>query len=114
MDDRDLCYRSLHEVRAMLDSGAVSSLELTEACLARIAAYDSTIHAFLTVTEDVAREQARAADARRASGQVLSPLDGIPMSLKDVMLTEGIRTTAGSQMLADFVPPYNGTVVDKL
>src|SRR3954447_6288511 len=114
MDDRDLAFRSLHEVRALLDSGAVSSLELTEACLARIAAFNGTLNAFLTVTADLARAQARASDARRAQGDVLSPLDGIPMSLKDVLLTEGIRTSAGSHMLANFVPPYNGTVVEKL
>jgi aspartyl-tRNA(Asn)/glutamyl-tRNA(Gln) amidotransferase subunit A len=114
MDDRDLCFRSSHEVRMLLDSGAVSSLDLTEACLARIAAHNAAINAFLTVTADLAREQARASDARRALGNVLSPLDGIPMSLKDILLTEGIRTSAGSHMLANFVPPYNGTVVQRL
>ncbi|HMA35986.1 MAG TPA: Asp-tRNA(Asn)/Glu-tRNA(Gln) amidotransferase subunit GatA [Chloroflexia bacterium] len=114
MADRDLCYLALHEARALLDAGTVSSLALTEACLARIAAVDGTLHAFLTVTADLARAQAQASDARRATGQVLSPLDGIPMSLKDVLVTAGIRTTAGSRMLENFVPPYNGTVVQRL
>ena len=114
MDHTDLCYLSLHEVRALLDRGAVSSAELTEACLERIADRDGEVHAFLAVTAGLAREQARAADARRAAGTTLSPLDGIPMSLKDVLLTAGIPTTAGSRMLEHFVPPYNGTVVDRL
>jgi aspartyl-tRNA(Asn)/glutamyl-tRNA(Gln) amidotransferase subunit A len=114
MNTTDLSYLALHEVRAMLDRGEVSSLELTEACLARMAAVDGAVHAFLTITDELAREQARASDTRRANGVVLSPLDGIPMSLKDILVTAGIRTTAGSRMLENFVPPYNGTVVQRL
>src|SRR5690348_9846334 len=114
MDTADLSYLALHEVRALLDRGEVSSLELTQACLARMAAVDGAIHAFLTITDELAREQARASDTRRANGVVLSPLDGIPMSLKDILVTAGIRTTAGSRMLENFVPPYNGTVVQRL
>ncbi|HEX6605727.1 MAG TPA: Asp-tRNA(Asn)/Glu-tRNA(Gln) amidotransferase subunit GatA [Chloroflexia bacterium] len=114
MNTTDLSYLALHEVRAMLDRGEMSSLELAEACLARMAAVDGAVHAFLTITDEVAREQARASDTRRANGVVLSPLDGIPMSLKDILVTAGIRTTAGSRMLENFVPPYNGTVVQRL
>src|SRR6476646_1789535 len=114
MNTTDLSYLALHEVRALLDRGEVSSLELTDACLARMAAVDGAVHAFLTITDELAREQARASDTRRANGVVLSPLDGIPMSLKDILVTAGIRTTAGSRMLENFVPPYNGTVVQRL
>ncbi|HUS17133.1 MAG TPA: Asp-tRNA(Asn)/Glu-tRNA(Gln) amidotransferase subunit GatA [Chloroflexia bacterium] len=114
MSEQDLCYLSLTEVRALLDRGVVSSLELTEACLARIEEVDGDLHAFLTISADKAREQARAADARRAAGTVRGPLDGIPMSLKDILITAGIRTTAGSRILENFVPPWDGTVVSRL
>lgn len=114
MNTHDLCYLSLHEVRALLDAGRISSRDLTDACLARIAALDGDLHAFLTISADLARAQADAADARRRAGRVRSPLDGIPMSLKDVLVTAGIRTTAGSHILENFVPPYNGTVVQRL
>jgi aspartyl-tRNA(Asn)/glutamyl-tRNA(Gln) amidotransferase subunit A len=112
--DADLCYLTLHEARGLLDRGAVSSRELTDACLRRIAALDPAVRAFLTVTGDLARSQAAASDERRARGVVLSPLDGIPMSLKDILITAGVRTTAGSRMLENFVPPFNGTVVQRL
>ncbi len=110
----DLAFLSLHEAQTLLARGAVSSLDLTEACLECIAAADPAIHAFLTVTADLARTQARASDVRRAVGTLRGPLDGIPMSLKDMLLTEGIATTAGSRILEGFVPPYNGTVVQRL
>jgi aspartyl-tRNA(Asn)/glutamyl-tRNA(Gln) amidotransferase subunit A len=114
MISTDLTFLPLHEAHALLDAGQVSSRELTEACLAAIAAHDPALHAFLTVTADVARAQADAADARRADGQSLGPLDGIPMSLKDMLLTQGIRTTAGSRIRENVVPPFNGTVAGRV
>ncbi|MGI8588363.1 MAG: Asp-tRNA(Asn)/Glu-tRNA(Gln) amidotransferase subunit GatA [Chloroflexia bacterium] len=114
MNERDLCYMALHEVRALLDQRAVSSIELTDACLDRISALDGEIRAFLTLNAEQAHEQARASDKRRAHGETIGPLDGIPMSLKDMLITGGIRTTAGSRILENYVPPADGTVAARL
>jgi aspartyl-tRNA(Asn)/glutamyl-tRNA(Gln) amidotransferase subunit A len=96
----------------------VSSLELTEAALQRIESVDDKIKAFVTVTPEVAREQAKAADralaSEASSGSPISPLLGIPMNLKDVVSTRGIRTTCGSNMLKEFVPIYSATIADRL
>lgn len=91
----------------------VSSVELTRAHLDQISRADPEVQAFLTVTPDVAEQQARAADARLAEGES-GPLLGIPMALKDVLVTRGIRTTAGSRMLESFVPIHDATVVERL
>jgi aspartyl-tRNA(Asn)/glutamyl-tRNA(Gln) amidotransferase subunit A len=105
---------SLQQASARLGAGAVSSRQLTEACLARIAATDGRVGAFLTVTGELALSQADQSDRRRAAGQPLGPLDGIPLALKDLFLTRGVATTAGSRILEGFVPPYDGTVVARL
>ncbi len=99
--------------RAALDAGDVTALELTEAALARIAATEPQVRAYLTVTADLALAQARAADAARANG-ASGPLHGIPIGIKDVLCTSGVATTAGSRILEGFVPPYNATVVERL
>jgi aspartyl-tRNA(Asn)/glutamyl-tRNA(Gln) amidotransferase subunit A len=99
--------------RAALDAGDVTAAELTEAALARIAATDPQVRAYLTVTADLALEQARAADAARANGAT-GPLHGIPIGIKDVLCTSGVPTTAGSRILEGFKPPYNATVVERL
>ncbi len=88
--------------------------DLLRACLDRIAATDARLHAFLTVTADEAAAQAEASDRRLGRGEPLSPLDGIPLALKDVLATEGVRTTAGSRILESFVPPFDATVVARL
>jgi aspartyl-tRNA(Asn)/glutamyl-tRNA(Gln) amidotransferase subunit A len=90
----DLTSLSLELAAALLARKEVSSEELTRACLERIRATEAEVHAFITPTEDVALQQARAADARRARGEN-GPLLGIPLALKDIILTKGIRTTAG-------------------
>jgi aspartyl-tRNA(Asn)/glutamyl-tRNA(Gln) amidotransferase subunit A len=99
--------------RAALDAGDVTAVELTEAALARIAATEPQVRAYITVTADVALEQARAADAARASG-ASGPLQGIPIGIKDVLCTSGVETTAGSRILEGFKPPYDATVVERL
>lgn len=109
----DLYSLTIHEAGDLLRRREVSARELTEAALNRIETVDSQVKAFLTVTSDVALAQADAADAALSEGQD-TPLLGIPMSLKDVISTQSIRTTCGSQMLKDFKPIYDATIVQKL
>ena len=92
----------------------LSATELTRALLARVAARDPELNAFITVAEEAALRDATAADARLGSGTPAGPLEGIPIAIKDVITTAGIRTTAGSRILADFVPPYDATVTARL
>jgi len=105
---------NLLQLAEQLERKALSSLEATDACLTRVAAVEPKIHAFLRIDEAGARAAARASDARRAAGRTLSRLDGVPLGLKDLLLTEGIETTAGSRILQGFIPPYDATVVRRL
>ena len=104
---------TITEARDGLKNKKFSSFELTNACLERIKLVDPKINAFITVLEKEALEQAKNADEKIASGGV-SPLLGIPISIKDNFCTKGIRTTAASKVLNDFIPPYDATVVKKL
>ncbi len=99
--------------RGLLDRGEVSSVELTRAFLDRIGAVEERVRAYITVDRDAALAQAAAADRRIAEGNA-GPLTGIPISLKDVLCTEGMQTTAGSRILEGFVPPYDATVTARL
>ena len=100
----------------MLVEKKVSSRELTEVALGRISAVDARVKAFLVVTDELALKQADAVDAKIASGGALelSPVEGVPVGIKDVLCTRGIETTCSSKILKGFVPPYSATVVDKL
>ena len=110
----DLSSLTLATAAERLSRREISSRELTEAALETIARTDSRLHAFLTVSADEARAQAVAADERLARGEPLSALDGLPLALKDVFSTRGVRTTAASRILENFVPPYDGTAVARL
>ena len=105
---------SAADMAAQIASGQVSSVELTQAHLDRIASVDTDVHAFLFVDSQGALAQAAVVDAKRAAGEKLSPLAGVPLALKDVMVQKGVPTTAGSKILEGWRPPYDSTVVVNL
>src|SRR4051812_2773605 len=109
----DLLSLTIEIARGLLARREVTSVELTEAALARIEAVDGELHAFLRVDPDLALLQAQHADERIARGEA-GPVTGIPMGLKDILSTRGIPTTCGSRILADYVPQYDATVVARL
>jgi aspartyl-tRNA(Asn)/glutamyl-tRNA(Gln) amidotransferase subunit A len=102
------------ELADALASGETTSVALTQTHLDRIAEVDDEVHAFLHVDADGALRAAAASDQRRAAGETWSPLDGIPIAVKDVMATRGLPTTCGSRILEGWVPPYDATVVARL
>jgi aspartyl-tRNA(Asn)/glutamyl-tRNA(Gln) amidotransferase subunit A len=104
----------LHELGHLFRQRDATPTQATQSYLARIAAVDPQVRAFLTVTGEHALRQAAEADARFKAGRPLGPLDGIPIGLKDVLCTRGVRTTCGSKILESFVPPYDATVVERL
>ena len=104
---------TLSELSAALAARRISSVELTGMFLGRIARLNPGLNAFITVDEERSLAQARAADARRARGEA-GPLAGIPIAHKDIFCTEGMRTTCGSRMLADFTSPYDAHVIERL
>jgi aspartyl-tRNA(Asn)/glutamyl-tRNA(Gln) amidotransferase subunit A len=117
----DLTRRTAAELASLLGSGEVSAVEVTRAHLDRIAAVDGPsrsgepgVHAFLQVAGEQAIAEAAAVDAARAGGEQLHELAGVPIAVKDVMVTKGLPTTAGSRILEGWVPPYDATVVRKL
>jgi len=106
--------KSATQMAAALQSGELTSVELTKAHLARIDEVDDKVKAFLHVDKEGALKQAENVDARRKAGEKLSPLAGVPLALKDVMVQKGIPTTCGSKMLEGWRPPYDSTVVARL
>lgn len=105
---------TLAEASDLLAGKKLTSVELTQAILRRIAATDDYLGAYVTVCAEAALKQAKAADERRARNDRVGPLLGVPYSLKDAIVSRGVRTTASSRILANYIPPYNATVAERL
>ncbi|MBR7834577.1 Asp-tRNA(Asn)/Glu-tRNA(Gln) amidotransferase subunit GatA [Actinospica durhamensis] len=110
----DLTRRTAAELASSIASGEVSAVEVTQAHLDRIAKVDEKVHAFLHVDAEGALGAARAVDAKRAKGERLGPLAGVPLALKDLFTTRGLPTTCGSKILEGWLPPYDATVTRRL
>lgn len=105
---------SIREIHKQLIKKERSAVEITKETLERIEALEPKLHSFLTITADGALEQARLVDAKIAAGEDIGLLEGIPIAVKDNLCTEGIRTTCGSKILENYIPPYESTVTQKL
>jgi aspartyl-tRNA(Asn)/glutamyl-tRNA(Gln) amidotransferase subunit A len=109
----ELYEQTIHDLHQQLKARQLSSVEITKALLTRIETTDTAINAFITVTAEQALREAAEADQRIASGDC-APLTGIPVALKDIFLTEGVRTTCASRMLENFIAPYDATAWAKM
>jgi len=110
----ELTQLTIREAHELLTSKQISSVDLTQAMLDRIHDVDSKVKSYVTVTDELALEQAKKADERITKGENVTPLTGIPFSMKDCISTRNIRTTCSSKILENYVPQYNATVTDKL
>jgi aspartyl-tRNA(Asn)/glutamyl-tRNA(Gln) amidotransferase subunit A len=110
----ELCDRTGADLVARLRAGDVTAVEIVESSLARIDAVEDDVHAFLTRTSELALERAQELDVYRSTGAPMSGVAGIPVALKDVLATNGIRTTCGSKILESYVPPYDCTAWARL
>lgn len=109
----DITALKIRELREMLDTKKISAKEIAQSYIDRIKKYDRNIQGYITVTEEIALENAKAAQDKINNGNA-DKMCGIPLAIKDNICTEGIRTTCASKMLEDFIPPYNATVMEKL
>jgi len=110
----ELASLTLADAAAKVRAGSITALQLTEACLSRIATYDSKLDAFITVMKDKAIAQAKQLDAEAKAGKFRGPLHGVPLAIKDIIDTAGTRTTGASALFADRVPTEDATVVARL
>ena len=110
----ELCDKTAMELAALLRKGEVSSTEITESVYNRIDETEKDVHAYITLTRESALKQADRADKRFREEKELPLLNGIPIGVKDLLCTKGIKTTCGSRILKDFVPTYNATAVEKV
>src|ERR1700756_17588 len=110
----DLNRLTIGTARSAIQNRTTTSMALVESFYARIQKEDAQIGAYLTLTRERALEQADLMDRMVAEGKELPPLGGVPVAIKDVMCTQGVRTTAGSKILGNFVPPYDCTAVARL
>jgi len=109
----DLHWRSATELAGLLDRKEVSAVEIAQGLIERADAVDDRLHAFLHRTDERLLDEARASDERRASGRARSHFDGVPTSHKDLFVTKGVPTTAGSRILEGWTPTYDGTLVKR-
>ena len=114
MQEDELCRLTIHEAHELLRQRKISSVELTKSVLKRIAEVEGKVRACITITEDSALKEAGKVDKYIKTASEITPLAGIPTFIKDVICTKGVRTTCGSKMLGNFVPPYDATVIEKL
>jgi aspartyl-tRNA(Asn)/glutamyl-tRNA(Gln) amidotransferase subunit A len=114
MQASELCYTSLSGLSALIQRREVSPVEATRAVLERVQKYDCQLNSFITLLRDEALAEAQANEDEIRAGRYRGPLHGIPIAVKDLYYTKGIRTTAGSKVLLDFKPAYDATVVTRL
>jgi aspartyl-tRNA(Asn)/glutamyl-tRNA(Gln) amidotransferase subunit A len=109
----ELYELTIHELLDKLRAGETSSAEITASVFARIDAVEKNVHSYITLMRETALAEAAEADKKIREGEI-APLAGIPIALKDIYCTKGVRTTCGSRILHNFIPPYDATVVEKL
>ncbi|MCH6582372.1 MAG: Asp-tRNA(Asn)/Glu-tRNA(Gln) amidotransferase subunit GatA [Proteobacteria bacterium] len=114
MTASDLAFATIAEVAPRIEAGEISPVELTELALDRITQRNTQLNAYITVMADTARQASERAAAAIKAGQYLGPLHGIPVAVKDLFATSGVRTTFGSPLFADWVPNYDAAVVERL
>lgn len=106
--------QKISDLIGLMRNGMSSSVELTEECLRRIDELNPKLNAFITLNLDEALKEAKLADLERKRGKTVKKLLGVPIAIKDNIITKGIRTTCGSKMLEEYIPPYNATVIERL
>ncbi|SEM41311.1 aspartyl/glutamyl-tRNA(Asn/Gln) amidotransferase subunit A [Syntrophus gentianae] len=109
----ELYSLTIHELQEKIRNGEVTSTEIVQSVFGRIDAVEEKVHAYITLMRESALEEAKMADERIRAGQIKA-LTGIPIALKDIYCTQGVRTTCGSRILENYVPPYDATVITKL
>ncbi|HAB14036.1 MAG TPA: amidase, partial [Planctomycetaceae bacterium] len=110
----ELCFKTAVELAGLIRAGELSARELLEVHLDQIERINPQVNAIVTLTDDLARSQASAADESQARGEPLGPLHGLPVAHKDLVATAGIRTTWGSPIYADFVPSEDALIIERL
>ena len=110
----ELNQLTIKEAHQKLSNKEITSLELTKACIERIKKTDEKVHAFLATDFENALKQAKEVDKKIKKGEKLKMLEGIPCSIKDIIITKGIETTASSNMLRNYVPLFDASVIEKL